>query len=254
MKEISIIIRQPFWKTGWFIIATALAIISLLAYIINLNVRRKYNEKLRQLQNERQLKEERERISKDLHDSLGAYANAVLYNIELLESEKAEDKKKNLVADVKFASKDIITSLRETVWALKKESYSAEDCLMRIRNFIQPLTRYYQNIHFKVECDVPPDMYFHYTKALNLVRIVQEAVSNSIKHAAPHNIKVICTQLESKWKIIVADDGMGFENKTVNETDPGDGLSNMRHRAAESGFDFSIDTAAHFGTTVTIIV
>lgn len=63
----------------------------------------------------KQIKLERERISKDLHDSLGAYANAVLYNIELLEKEKAEPKRNELIGDLKFASKDIITSLRETV-------------------------------------------------------------------------------------------------------------------------------------------
>jgi len=254
MQQIKIVIHPPFWKTWWFIILVAMALISVLAYIINLNNKRKYAEKLRQLENERLLKLERERISKDLHDSLGAYANAVLYNIELLEGEKKEDKRMSLMGDLKFVSKDIITSLRETVWALKKESYSAEDCLIRIRNFIQPLTRYYQNIHFKVECDAPPNMYFHYTKALNLVRIVQEAVSNGIKHANPHNITVSCSQQENGWKIVVADDGNGFDTKALNESDPGNGLSNMRHRAKESEFDFSIDTQTASGTIITIIV
>jgi signal transduction histidine kinase len=49
-------------------------------------------KKLQILENERRLKEERERISRDLHDSLGVYANAVLYNTELLEKEKTTEK------------------------------------------------------------------------------------------------------------------------------------------------------------------
>jgi signal transduction histidine kinase len=159
-----------------------------LGYLINQRNKRKFEKKLQQLENERQLKQERERISKDLHDSLGAYANAVLYNTELLEKENAEQKRKELIGDLKFASKDIITSLRETVWALKKEAYTAEECFVRIKNFIQPLVRYYRHINFIIEGTAPADMPLHYTKALALVRIVQEATANAIKHSDAKNI------------------------------------------------------------------
>lgn len=63
---------------------------------------------------------ERERISRDLHDSIGAYANAVLYKSELLQQEENVNERNDLIKDLRFASKDIITSLRETIWALKK--------------------------------------------------------------------------------------------------------------------------------------
>ena len=59
--------------------------------------------------------------------------------------------------DLKFASKDIITSLRETIWALKKDNYTAEDCLLRIKNFIQPFARYYPHIKFTVEGEAPAE-------------------------------------------------------------------------------------------------
>ena len=47
-----------------------------------------------------------------------------------------------------FASKEIITSLRETIWALKKSNYTAEDCLIRVKNFIKTLSNHYQTIRF----------------------------------------------------------------------------------------------------------
>ena len=183
MKELSIIIRPPFWKTWWFLSGIGILILSTVGIFINQKNKRKYEKKLQILENERRLKEERERISRDLHDSLGVYANAVLYNTELLEKEKTTEKGTTIISDLKFASKDIITSLRETVWALKKESYSAADCLVRIRNFVQPLTRYYRHIEFKIEGDAPSNVFYNYSKALNIVRIVQEAIANSIKHA-----------------------------------------------------------------------
>lgn len=254
MKEIRIIISPPFWKSWWFLSLAAVLFICMLAYFINQNNKRKYAKKLQQLENERQLKEERERISKDLHDSLGAYANAVLYNTELLEKEKEEEKKKELIGDLKFASKDIITSLRETVWALKKETYTAEDCLVRIRNFIQPFAKYYSHIHFRVEGETPAGMELHYTKALNLVRIMQEAISNSIKHANPENITVSSFLMTDKWKLTIADDGKGFDYHSMKEQEQGNGLNNIEHRAAESGFALNIQTEEKKGTVITIIV
>jgi two-component system, NarL family, sensor kinase len=197
---------------------------------------------------------ERKRISKDLHDSLGAYANAVLYNTELLEKEKGEEKKKELIGDLKFASKDIITSLRETVWALKKEAYTAEECLLRVKNFIQPFAKYYNHINFRVEGEAPAGLELHYTNALNLVRIMQEAVSNSIKHASPASIIISSNQTAQKWKLTVTDDGKGFNYASMKEDERGNGLNNMEHRAAASGFEISIITKEKNGTEITINV
>ena len=254
MKEIWIIIQPPFWKSWWFLTSLGILFISLLTFGINQRNKRKYAKKLQQLENERQIKLERERISKDLHDSLGAYANAVLYNTELLEKEKTDTKREELIGDLKFASKDIITALRETVWALKKEEYTAEECLLRIRNFIQPFAKYYSHIQFSVTGEAPAGLKLHYTKALNLVRIVQEAVTNSIKHAAPTLITINTLPDPAKWKLEVKDNGKGFNYDTLNELERGNGLFNMEHRAAESGFAFEITSSAENGTKIGIQV
>jgi signal transduction histidine kinase len=254
IKEIRIIIQPPFWKSWWFLSLVLLTFILLLTYFINQNNKRRYEKKLQQLENERQLKQERERISKDLHDSLGVYANAVLYNSELLEKETGEEKRKELIGDLKFVSKDIIVSLRETVWALKKEKYSAEECFVRIRNFIQPLTRYYTSIHFKTQAEAPLSLEFSHTRALNLVRIVQEAVSNSIKHAGPANISVSAEMINNRWQLIVEDDGKGFDYHTMKEDERGNGLNNMEHRSEESGFGLNISSEEKKGTRITITV
>lgn len=252
-KEILLIINPPFWKSWWFMAAVVALLFGLLTLFVNQQYRRSYEKRLQQLEAERQLKQERERISKDLHDSIGAYANAVLYDVELLEQEKEEERKAALIGELKFASKDIITSLRETVWALKKESYSAEDCLLRIRNFVQPLSRHYNHIHFKVEGEAPVTT-LHYTKALNLVRSVQEAVTNSIKHANAKNISV-CAAVEAQaWRITVGDDGEGFDAAGAMRKSDGNGLHNMHDRATASGFMLTIASVIKEGTIVTIVV
>lgn len=254
MKEISITIHQPFWKTGWFLTSVVAVCIAVMTYLINQYNRKRYRKRLMELESEHKIQQERERISRDLHDSIGAYANAVLYSTELLEKEKGLKQKDELMKDLKFASKDIITSLRATVWALKKDSYTAEDCLLRIRNFIQPFTRYYPHIHFSIEGEASAQNKLHYTKALNVLRTVQEAITNAIKHSSAANIRIISKGEAGKWELTVTDDGRGFNEQTIKETEQGNGLNNMKKRAIDSGVEFVVHSRPGAGTRIKILV
>lgn len=254
MKEIRITINPPFWKTWWFIGGMILLMFVGLAYGVNRYNKRKYQKKLMELESEHKIQLERERISRDLHDNIGAYANAVLYSTELLQKEESETERRELMNDLKFASKDIITSLRETIWALKNENYTPQECLLRIKNFIQPFTRYYAHIHFRVEGEASAEKILHYTTALNIVRLVQEAVNNAIKHASPANIKIVSKDKNGRWQLTVENDGNGFNYETMKDSGQGNGLLNMKQRAAESGFEFSVRSDLHTGTTVCILI
>jgi len=144
-------IHPPFWKTWWFLSLLTILALGSIIYIINRYNKARYQKRVNLLQMQQKVQEERGRISMELHDSIGAYANAVLHNTDLLQVEKNVDEKNQIMKDLRFASKDIITALRETIWALKKENYAASDCLLRIRNFMQSFGRYYHTIEFKVE-------------------------------------------------------------------------------------------------------
>ena len=253
MKEIHITINQPFWKSWWFLTALSALLVFVMIYGINQYNRRKYQKKVALLESENKLRQERERISRDLHDSIGAYANAVLYKTELLQQEEHPPAIKDVISDLRFASKDIITSLRETIWALKQDHYSAEDCILRIRNFIQPFTRYYRHIKFKVEGEAPSAKILHHDKALHLVRIVQEAVSNAIKHGEPKNIIITTWEENNSWIILVKDDGKGFSPGEEKRKSQGNGLENMEQRAFSSGLILKINSHPGHGTSITII-
>ncbi len=254
MKEVVIRIHPPFWKTWWFITAMCLLFVLALAFGINRYNRRKFQKKVAELESEHKIQLERERISRDLHDNIGAYASTVLYKTDLLQSETLPDERNELMNDLRFASKDIITSLRETIWALKKDQYDVQECLLRIRNFIQPFIKYYPNIRFAVSGDTPSSMILHYTKALNLVRIVQEAVTNAIKHAGATTIDISSSIENEKWKVVINDNGKGFDYEGKFKLQEGNGLNNMKQRAADSGFDLSIESGIDSGTSITIFV
>jgi len=252
IKELQIIINPPFWKTWWFLSLLSIAAIAVIVYIINRYNKSRYQKRVAILLMQQKVQEERGRISMELHDSIGAYANAVLYNTDLLQEEQDENEKRQIMKDLRFASKDIITSLRETIWALKNENYSATDCLMRIRNFLHPFARYYSTIDFKIEGNAPASKQLHYGLALNVVRIVQESVNNAIKHSNPSVILIKSYIIdESSWGLDIIDNGSGFNINTANA---GNGLMNMRKRADEWNFNVTIKSVPEKGTHISIIV
>ena len=171
----------------------------------------------------------------------------------MLEQEQEEYRKKELLNDLKFASKDIIISLRETVWALKREKYNSEDCMVRIRNFTQSLARYYTRITFSNEGEAPFGLELSYKKALHLVRIVQESVTNSIKHGNPSKITIYSYITDNRWTLKIEDNGTGFEIDNPT-TENGNGLANMVSRAATSGFELNILSDIGKGTQVIITI
>lgn len=250
-KTLRIIIHPPFWKTWWFISLVAAVIIGIIIFIITRYTRARYQKRLAAMLLVQKLQEERGRISMELHDSIGAYANAVLYNTDLLQAESRVKQKNRLLKDLRFASKDIITSLRETIWALKNEVFTAQECFMRIRNFVQSLSRYYPNIQFRVEGDAPQQKQLHYSAALNIVRIVQEVVNNAIKHGNPDHIHISSSIDGEQWLLQIDDDGIGFNSSMASM---GNGMDNIKRRAADSKLDVQLQSAPGKGTHILISI
>src|SRR5690606_35915996 len=123
-----------------------------------------------------------------------------------------------------------------------------------IRNFIQALSRYYPHIHFAVEGDAPVHKTLHHSQALNVVRMAQEIVTNSIKHSTASKIYLKNSERNERWVITFADDGKGFDEAVLKSDSKGDGLNNLRKRATESGFEFVIIAEPGNGTTINISV
>ncbi|HEV8559189.1 MAG TPA: ATP-binding protein [Actinophytocola sp.] len=84
-----------------------------------------------------------------------------------------------------------------------------------------------------------------------VLRVVQEALANAVKHARPNRITVMLDGDEEHVTVSVTDDGNGFDPERAAERH-GMGLSLMRERAAELGGEFRVDSTPGRGTTVHI--
>jgi len=87
LKTLKIIITPPIWKRWYFLIGYLFISIVSLVYFIQFLNKRKYRKQLAALKLKQQLEEERQRISRDLHDSMGAYTSALLSNVQQLKNQ-----------------------------------------------------------------------------------------------------------------------------------------------------------------------
>ncbi len=222
-----ITIKPPFWKTWWFYILMA-ALLFLLAFLsFRAIYQKKYKSKVQALLVQQQIFTERERISRDLHDNIGAYATAISANVDEIIF-RSKDKNNPAMQRLKESARDIIVHLRDSIWALNKENQTVEMLGDRIKNYVQKLQPFYSNILFDVQEKISQNTLLSSINALHLLRIIQEAIHNSIKHSGCNNIKIIISSDEI-ITIEIIDNGVGISEMLGS----GEGIKNMKLRADE---------------------
>ncbi len=210
---------------------------------------------LLKIETQNKLQEQRLRISRDLHDNIGAQLTFIISSIDNLKyAFKIEDNKltKKLDSLSDFAS-GTIYELRDTIWAMNKNQISFEDLQARISNYIDKADIASNNInfHFDVDGSIDESHVLSSIKGMNVYRIIQEAIHNSIKYADASNISVTIKKVASNYVINIKDDGKGFDKATVKL---GNGLKNMEKRASEIGGNLDIVSGENKGTEIILNV
>jgi signal transduction histidine kinase len=247
-KQIEIIIQPPFYKTWWFIGLMSVLILSgvfALGFAIKNYIDRK---KIVVLKMQMQLQKERERISKDLHDNIGAQATALFYGIEGLEK---NDKTEKMVS-LKQTTQDMMDGLRETIWALGKGEVNVTALSDRFKLFMKKISKHYPQIKFTVQENIDADKLLTAEQALHVLRILQEALNNALKHAQAKNI-IFIVESKDNISIKIKDDGKGIDGKTTSNFSDGNGMINMKERAAIAGFGFKVESEKSNGTSISLL-
>ena len=191
---------------------------------------------------------ERKRIAADLHDNIGAYASAIRADVEKI-TDKGFEKNNALLQNLQQHSQEIINSLRDTIWVLNKENITITGISDRIKNYLSKLQPTYDTIQFHINEEINNDIRLSSQYALNIFRIVQEAIHNAVKHSSASNIII---NINSSENIIIKiiDDGKGMSNTKDNTG--GNGLINMKARAKEAGMQLAIISQVNEGTCLVL--
>ena len=212
-------------------------------------------EKLSELSGHLQtiLETERSRISKELHDGLGQTLSFLRLKLESLKNEGGTQEEKKKILD------DLNVSINNAVMELKNISYDLKPRLLEIHGLIPALRLMVEQVsssegikgtfeHFDVTTLKP-------RLEITIFRICQELINNIIKHSKANFFSIQISQDDKSIKIIVDDDGIGFEKPKTSYNDSklrGMGLISITERVEAFKGEISIDSTPGNGTVVAI--
>lgn len=188
---------------------------------------------------------ERLRISRDLHDNMGAFTSALLANIEKLKIKNIDTPELEKMQD---NANHILSTLRETIWILNNKEVTLIEFNDGFKNYCFKVLQNFEDINFNAEENILVNKKLPAATAIHLNNILQEAVQNIIKHSKATIINYTL-KCDSKLEITISDNGSGF---AMDKTQKGNGLDNMEWRACEAGVALHYESKPGVGTSVEI--
>jgi signal transduction histidine kinase len=240
-----------FWQTTWFHASEALAFTGLVGGGVLLVARVRMRRKLARLEQAHVLERERRRISRDLHDNLGARATkisvlaaAASRSVELPETSRQ-------LHDVSQSARQLVRALDETVWTVNPGNDSLANLLDYVTHYAE---EFFSDTPVRCQLKIPVDVGDRPMSPElrhSLLAIIKESLNNVLKHSGARNVVVAAQVAGNSLAFTIRDDGCGFLPKAQVS---GNGLANLRARAAAIGARIEIQSQPGKGTTLRVEV
>jgi signal transduction histidine kinase len=207
---------------------------------------------------QRAIQEERERISRELHDGMAqvlGYVNTKVTAVRLLLKNKQQESAEEHLIQLEEAARELFVDIREVILGLRMTGQDENDFAAVIQEYTQQYSRL-SNIPVDLKVDSGAEgLRFDPETELQLLRIVQEALTNIRKHASADEAWIALQLDDENITLTVGDDGLGFDpsNDHINKLTRF-GLKTMQERAETIGAQFSVDSEPGAGTRVEVVL
>lgn len=196
--------------------------------------------------------EERQRISRELHDEAGQLMTSLLVGLRSVsDARQLKDAKTQAKALRKIASKAI-----GEVGRLARGLHSSVLDELGLKDAVQRFTDDYAAVH-RVQLDLDfgqtPFSRLDKSAQIGLYRIIQEALTNVARHSHAQNVSVVFDWQEPFLQLTIRDDGAGFRSRNVGDQPSSHmGIEGMRQRASMMGGMFDIKSEPNKGTLIVV--
>lgn len=270
---LTVFVAPAFWQQPLFYTGLILLIIVATVLIVRRVQSIRYENKIKELEREKAIERERTRISKDMHDEVGASLTRISILTELAKKQQGHSQKSDEIIDkISIIAGDVVDELSEIIWAMNPKNDNLETFAAYIRRYAGT---YLESTGISIKFDFPekiPTLLMTAEIRRNLFLIIKEALHNTVKHAEANNVLLKISIKNTDLTIVVKDDGKGFvmhssigirhslldKDNTVNLKttllNKGNGLQNMQFRATELGGYYNINTGSGSGTEISITV
>ena len=191
---------------------------------------------------------ERKRLARELHDETGQALTSILLGLAAVESSKSAEEAHAAAGELRSLVVETLQSVRRLAVELRPsalDDFGLEPALRRLGATVREGGTLDVQVETRLGAvRLPADV------ETALYRIVQEALTNAVKHAGANHVSVVVTRKSTSVHVMIEDDGSGFDLRAAST--PGLGLLGMRERVELLDGTFEIDTAPGAGTTLIV--
>jgi len=211
---------------------------------------------MREAGRQRAVLAERGRIAREMHDSLAQVLGVTHLRLRALDAREEVRTEPEIAAELAQLAdicQEAYQDVRESILGLRGSNKSEEGLLDNLRAY---LAKYSQQcgIMTSLETDLEHDLSLSPRCEVQVIRVIQEALTNVRKHSDATSATIRVTESESTTTFVVEDDGQGFDQGDSTSDRDGFGLFTMRERMAILNGSLTIDSTAGHGTRVIIKV
>jgi ligand-binding sensor domain-containing protein/two-component sensor histidine kinase len=232
--QITLVVTPPFWLTWWFQFLAGIFLVGTLVLLGWFLFKKKLKIKNKELAVLKEVQEERERISRDLHDHVGAQITYMIAKLDHLQYKvPASETLSGKLEAISIQARATMQLLRETIWAIHQEHITLLSFQQKMEEFLNSAFNGMEEFTYETFFESDKPYALKPVKALNLFRITQEAVTNAIKYSGGSKVVVEVKAHNETMVVSIRDNGKGFQGNmdTSAQALTGIGLQNMRNRA-----------------------
>ncbi len=203
---------------------------------------------------ERDLQKEKERIRQELHDNLANDLTNVRCLSEIAEQSLSTDpqKVKEAITTIKNTALKNIGELRDFMWAIDTGEETPDDLLSHLKSYtIRHVSPFDIEVEYR-SSPYPGTCRLNTSLRFNIFSIYKEAMTNIIKHSKANRVAVDLSFDETGLKMLIADNGLGF-NPSIRKEEAY-GLKNMKKRGEATGGILNIYSCHGKGTEIDLFI
>jgi len=255
---IQVNVSRYFWQSWWFLGLAFTGLMTSIGGAARLVERTKQRRRLKLIEQERQLERERTRIAQDLHDQMGASLCRISFLSEhARRNDQLPKDLRNEISSISDASREVLHSLDEIVWAVDPKNDTLEHVASYIAQYAQ---EYFQMTGINCELSVPsrlPADRISSQMRHHLFLAAHEAFTNILKHSGATRANLSAHHDGSTFEITVSDNGFGFNPPTDGSEASStghDGMRNMSQRMVDIGGTCHVESTPGKGTTIRFVL
>lgn len=256
-QDVTVLTTPSWWNlrhTLWLLAITGGILLAVMTWVVVLGRRLKEQMTvIRQKLRSSAVLEERNRIARELHDTLEQELAGITMQLDLAVDcfQQAPGVAQHALETARSMSRHSMIEARRSVWDLRCQLLEDGDLISALIHVVEPLVpRGQAKVEVKIQGSpvrLPGPV------EMNLLRIAQEAVSNAVKHGRAQQVSIELNYAPTSVCLTVSDDGQGFMADQASPTGHF-GLLDMRERALSMGSQLKVESECGRGTRLAVEV